>query len=178
MAVGLLQMVADDLVGLAASCCEPIAYALMVFRSQPLRQPLVGRLAYEHVSEAKRLTTGHFHGVRLDQLSTDERVQGGGGSDALTLGKQLDDRCTVKAASLHRGPLEHQTLARFQGVDTGRKHRADARRQRGGVAVLLLHGDQLLEEEWVAFGPLDDSRERRLSKLLGRQLGGELARVG
>ena len=37
-----------------------------------------------------------------------------------------------------------------------------------GVAVLLLHCDELLEEEWVAFRPLDDSRERRLSKLLGR----------
>jgi hypothetical protein len=31
----------------------------------------------------------------------------------------------------------------------------------------LLHGDELLEEEWVPFRSLYDSRERRLSKLLG-----------
>jgi hypothetical protein len=31
----------------------------------------------------------------------------------------------------------------------------------------LLHGDELLEEEWVPFRALDDSRERWLSKLLG-----------
>jgi hypothetical protein len=74
----------------------------------------------------------------------------------------------VESAPLHRAALEHQALAEFEGVDTGRKHRANARRQRGGVAVLLLHGDELLEEEWVPFRSLDDSCERRLSKLLGR----------
>ena len=167
MAVSLLQVVADDLVGLTALRREPTAHALMAFRPQPLRQPLVRRLADERVGEPKRIPAGHLRGVRLDQLPADEREQGGGGAASLTLGKQLDDCRSVEAAPLDRRALEHQTLARFEGVDTGRKHRANARRQRGGVAVLLLHGDELLEEEWVPFRSLDDSRERRLSKLLG-----------
>ena len=47
-----------------------------------------------------------------------------------------------------------------------------------GVAALSLHGDELLEEEWVPFRSLDDSREHRLWKLLGPEQCGELACLG
>ena len=161
--VGLLQMVADDLVSLAGSSSRasrphargaPPAAASAARRTRP-RPRARGRSETRPRRPPPRSPAGS---AACGRASASRRY-----GVSLALGKQFDDCRSVEAASLHRGALEQQTLARFEGVDAGRQHRTNARRQRrAGRGPLSLHGDELLEEQWIPVRTLDDSREHRL----------------
>ena len=82
---------------------------------------------------------------------------------AATPSSSTRHRAHVEAAPLDRRILEHRALARVEPVDARGEHRLDARRQRAGRR-LRAHCHELLEEQRVALGRLDDPRRRAATR--------------
>ena len=165
--VRLGEVVAGGLVGRAGLGLEPARDRLVQLGAPAARQVAVGGLADQRVPEAERVAARQLGALRPDQLSLRERDEARRGR----LGHEL--RVRVEAAPLHRGVLEQGPLAGVQPREPRRQHGLDAGGElaRGGA-----DGDELLEEQRVALGGLDDLLGRARGELAG--CGDEPARVG
>src|SRR4051812_10904881 len=94
----------------------------------------------------------------------------------------LQQRCDSLACELlafDRGGLDDRALGGWESVEPGRDQRLDRRRDGGyGSGVVEHHGDDLLDEQRIAVGDVEDVLDYTVAKLLWRdQLLEEVARV-
>ena len=173
-AVGLLEVVADDLVELGAVAgvaLGPGGQALVQLRAEPLRHRVVGGVADEDVAEAEAVLAGEGARVGLDQPLAHERLQAAGDLADLVRRRQVGDGAPPEDLSDHGGALQHRQLVLAEPVEAGGEHRLHrlrhAQRVDGGErlepavaldedAVLDEHPQHLLEEERVAAGRAAD----------------------
>src|SRR6266511_3245938 len=179
VAVRLLEVVADDLGrrGVAQPVPEPLGEALVEVGALTLRDRLVGRVADEHVTEAEAVITGQDRLIWSDERLAHQREELGADAGALGFREELHDGAAMEDAPFDRAALEHRALLRREPVDARRQERLERQRDRERlVAVLALHRDELLNEERVPFGRLDDARSLLAAELAERL--DEMRRVG
>ena len=83
-----------------------------------------------------------------------------------------------EARAEHRSPAQECTVGERQAVDATRHDALDALRQRLDIVVArACGGDELLHEERIATGSLDDGRELVGREIVGSGRGGELLSV-
>ena len=119
VAVGLLEVVADDLV----RCCvakpgdEPIGIRLVQRGPLSLGDLVVRGVPDQGVSEAEPVITRHDRSIGPDQLLAHERQQVGTDIDPLPLGQQRRDGPPMEEAALDRATLDHSSLRLGQAID-------------------------------------------------------------
>ena len=157
-------MVADDLVLVRRLLGQPVGDALVQVGAHLLGQALVGGLADQPVGEAERVLAAGPGAVGVDELLLHQRQQPPLQLRPLALREQLGERGQVEAASLDRGAPKDRSLPGLEAVDAGREHGLQGRRQRP-LPLLGLSGDELLEEQRIAFRGVDDpARDARLER--------------
>ena len=181
VAVGLLEVVADDLVQLdqvGAVLLEPEGKSLVELGSNGLRQSLVGRVADQEMAEAVRLVVDEHRLLRSYEVLPDERDQLS--VDLLFLRRQRRHRTAVEDEPFDGTALEHAALGRLELVESPREQGLDRRGHHDLASALGRHGDHLLDEQGVAARRLEDpfsevirnpvgQRSEQLPRLLGRQ---------
>jgi hypothetical protein len=171
VAMRLLQVVADDLVGslVAQLGRQPVRVTPVQRRALPLRDRLVGRVANEDMAEAEAVVARHSRPIGPDHLLPHEREQMGADLASLALRKKLEDSATVEEPSFDGAELDHRPLLPGEPIDRSRQQRLQGRRHLElAVSGLGVHRDELLDEEGVPLGGLDDPRP---------PLGGDLSEL-
>ncbi len=153
IAVGLLEVVADDLVALDELVPgEPVGEALVQLGACRLRQRLVRRVADEEMPKAEALVLGKGRARRADQLLADERGEVRLDDVAHGGWRQLGDRTPVEHLALDRATLHHDAHVAVERVDACLEERLD-RRRNGDLtvaAVLANHRQHLFDVERVS----------------------------
>ena len=161
-------MVADDLVGrvVAELRDEPVGVLLVERGALPLGDRVVRRVADEDVAEAEAVVSRQRRPVGSDQLLADERQQVRADRGSLGLGQQRSDGAAVEEPPFDRAALDHGALRLAEPVDARGEQRLQRRRHLE-LAVLALgpHGDELLDEERVPLGRVDDPLPRLLGEI-------------
>ena len=110
--------------------------------------------------EAKRVLAGKFGRCRPDEAFSHERHQVSADRRELALRRERCDRTSPELAPDDRRSLEHCTLVGVETVEAACEQRFDRRRNGCEVVILarlLDPGDELLGEQRVALGELDDA---------------------
>jgi hypothetical protein len=159
VSVGLLEVVPEDLAGRVAAerRLQPIPEALVQVGPEPLRDRIVRGVPDQDVAEAEAVVARKRRPVGPDQLLPDERQQMRVDPRPRLLGKQLDDGASVEQPPFDRRPFDHCSLLGLEPVDPRGEQRLDRRRDlQLAVFALRLHRDELLHEERVPLGGLDN----------------------
>ena len=173
VAAGLREVVADDLVAGVAPRGEPVGEALVQLGAVVLRRALVGGLADEGVGEAERVVPRELRSVGADQPLAHQRDQVAVQVGALLRRDELREGAAVERPPLDGGARQHPALAGLEPVDARGEDGVEARRERLRPA-LRLGGDELLEEQRVALGALDDALGRAAAPRLRGQPADQL----
>ena len=132
VAVGALEVVADDLVLLDERCVpvEPVGERLVELGSRLLGERVVGGVADQKVAEAECLLVGVGRLVRADHLLADEREEVGGDVVALGRRRELLHGAAVEDLPLDGTAADHVALAGPEPVEPRLQERLDRRRHR------------------------------------------------
>ena len=146
---------------LVGSFAQPLRELRVVLGAARLRQAAVGDLLDQHVLEpVRRLAGDRRAGLARDEVAQQQVVEHVFELVGVVLGREVVDRAGPEHTPDHGAALQNHLLARRQPVDA----RADQSLQRIGDAVaavpalLQQHADGLLDEEWIAFGLVEQPR--------------------
>ena len=95
--------------------------------------------------------------------------------------EEVRDGAAMTQPPFHRSALEHRSLDRLEAVDAGGQECLNRGRDgvRSGLGIVGEHREHLLDEEWVAFGRVDDALpKRRRDRFVVDQPADELLGVG
>ena len=176
--MGLLEVVADDLVGRAPAIVapeQPAGIRHVQVGAAPLCQEVVGRVAHQDVREAVAGLAGELGPVVPDELAIDEG--GEGGVDGALLVDERPHGTAVEPSTLDRRGLDHSAFAHRERIDAGSKERLDRRRS-PDPRVVGAHRDELLEEERVPLRRVHHLVAPDLRPPPGRQAAEQAGRVG
>ena len=168
VAIRLLQVIPDDLVGRVLSELrdEPVDVPLVQRRALPLGNRVVRGVADEDVTETKAVVSWQRRPVGSDQLLANERQQVRADRGSLGLGQQRSDGAAVEEPPFDRAALDHGALRLAELVDARGQQRLQRRRHLElAVPALGPHGDELLDEERVPLGRVDDPLPRLLGEI-------------
>ena len=153
----LLEVVADELVELGQirrRRIEPVREPLVQLRPQPLRGRAVDGVLHEHVAKAERAVASRPY----EAASGERREVRVGGRHGVGI-EQRHDIVRTELLPDDRTALEHGALAGAEPVEARSEERLD---RLGnpllGQPAFEREGEELLEEERVALGGLDDAR--------------------
>ena len=140
------------LVALLADALEPGGECCVEPRAPRRRQARVGDVPCQGMLE-RELTLA---GERRAGAAPDEIARLEYGEIGCVAVEELPQRSAPEDAADHRCRLERRLLDRRQQVDARREHRVDGVRHLLGVADVACLGAELLQEEGIALGALDD----------------------
>ena len=171
--VRLLEVIRQDLLVLgrprAGDVLQPTCESLVHLGSGPLGHRLVRGIADQDVAEAEAIVAGEGRSVGADQLLPHEGHQMASDARPGVLWQQRGHRATMEHAALDGGHFDQRSLLRLEAVDARREQRLDRRRDRElAVSDFGLHGDQLLDEERIPLGRLDDALPHLLREVAQR----------
>ena len=133
--VGLLEVVADDLLIGARAFVEPVGEAFVQLSADFLRDPAVGGVADEDVAEAESVLIGKARALWLDEPSAHKPLEKGA---HLRLGcGEVEDSAEPELLADDGCRLEQGPLSRGEPIETGREQRLDGVGHSQLVAVLL-----------------------------------------
>ena len=135
---------------------DPLREHAVLLRPQRLAHPAVGDVADQHVLEAECAIAGDGRPfLRDDEFVVEQAVEQ---RVDFEVGHEPVQRAPPEDPADQRCALENALLARLQPVDAGRDHRLDAVRDAVEPFVVPEHPHDLLEEERVALGPVEQER--------------------
>ena len=193
VAMGLLEVMADDLLVLGQAVTgpllEPVREPLVQLGTGLLEQRAIDGIADEDVVEAVE-RVGEAGGVvgRADEVAIHQHLQGMVDPLAHPGGRQLRHRRPPELVADHGGSLGGVAGLVRQEIETRREQRLDARRDvEGGEvagrspaasllaehAILDEHRDDLLHEEGVALSAVDEHRRHGRRQLGVAQQAGD-----
>ncbi len=179
-AVGLIEVIADDLLELHAPAVEPSGEAFVQIGPELLRDALVRGVADQQVSEPEGVLDHHLGG---DQLLPHERREMRPRRTA-AFRSELTERLPFEFEPDHGRTLEEVTLVVGEAVEPCGEERVDGRGHLVGCASLRKPRERLLDVERVALRRVADpgpdlaleriATEQLLHQLLGLLVGERL----
>lgn len=162
VAVGLLQVVAEDLLALDELLpLEPVREVLMEICPRCLRQRLVRGIADQDVTKAEGLVPGVDGAVRTDELLPDEcrKMRLDTWADRR---RKRGNRAAVEHLPLDGAAVDHDALVPRERIEARLEERVDRRRNDELVvfAPLARHREHLVEKERVTLRGDDDAPAR------------------
>jgi len=138
---------------------EALRITLVQLGAQLLRHRVVGGVADEDVVEAKAVVARKEGVVGAHELLAHQPHKVSSYPTTTGWRKQLRDRAWVEQTSLDRGTHEHGALVACEPVDARGEQGLDRGRDGHiGIRIFGVHCKDLLDEEWVALGCLNDAR--------------------
>ena len=141
--IGLLQVVAEELLGLdnavAERPLEPYGVALVEIGTRRLGESLVGGLADEGVAEAERILTRQCRRLGADQLLAHQAHQPGGHRVPALRRRERDNPAEMEHLALDRRAFEQAALLGLELLEPRSQQALDCRRH-GHLAATVRSG--------------------------------------
>ena len=157
-------------------------------RPRLLRDPAVGGVADQDVTEAERVLSADPFRLGLHELLSHQLLQARADLGPLRIRRQAHDRLPAEDAADHGRPLDDGALPRGEPVEPRRQQRLDRGRDHRSAEldvrlpatvplreqpVVDQHPQHLLDEERVPLGRGDDPRPEIGRDVLAEQVGDE-----